>query len=223
MPDEILASRRHDLVRVEPSAWAAMLFERPDLDDVPHLAGWADAGRPLIVRRFAPGEARDRIPLGLPLPPADGKRRIGSAVSPSEISPFPAPTLGEARAAAPAAWHPTLDALIALGAGHGIAPRPFGGLLWQAVTGLRYLTDASDLDVLWPLSEPVPPNGLLDGIASIAADAPMRLDGEILFPDGAGIHWRELHEAPDDGEVIAKSLDRLAFRSVAALQGRGPA
>ncbi len=33
----------------------------------------------------------------------------------------------------------------------------------------------------------------------------MRLDGEILLPDGTGLHWRELRDAPEGGTVLAKA------------------
>ncbi|GAB6843596.1 malonate decarboxylase holo-[acyl-carrier-protein] synthase [Methylorubrum rhodinum] len=210
--------RRHDLVRVDPTAWAALLADRPDLAGVPPLPGWAASGWPLIVRRLAPGEDRARVPLGLPLPPALGKRRIGFGLPPAVLTPGPAPTLAEARAAAPPAWHPTLDALIALGARHGLVPRPFGGLLWQALTGLPYLTATSDLDLLWPLAGPLPKT-FLDDLAAIAAAAPMRLDGEIVLPDGGGVQWREWHEA-GDGEVLVKHRERLEMRSVPLLGSR---
>ncbi|GEP11211.1 malonate decarboxylase holo-[acyl-carrier-protein] synthase [Methylobacterium gnaphalii] len=212
---------RHDLVRVDPAAWAVKLRQRPDLDGVPHLAGWAEAGRLLIIRRFFPGEPRDSIPLGLPLPPADGKRRISFAFSPEDLSPHPPLALADTRPAAPGTWHSTLDALIALGAEHGLTPRPFGSLLWQVATGLTYLAAASDLDVLWPLPTQTIPAGLLAALARIAEAAPMRLDGELLLPDGAGLHWREVLEASESGEVLAKHLDRLEMRSVAMLKGRG--
>ncbi|KOX55932.1 malonate decarboxylase holo-[acyl-carrier-protein] synthase [Methylobacterium fujisawaense] len=214
--------RRHDLVRVDPAAWDAWRADRPDLGAVPHLEGWASAGRPLIVRRRVPGETGDAVPLGLPLPPADGKRRIGLALPASALSPVPAVSLTEAAAHAPASWGPAVDALTALGRRHGLVPRPFGSLLWQAVTGLTYLSAASDLDLLWPCRVPVPV-GLLDGIAAVAETAPMGIDGEILLPDGAGLHWRELRDAPEDGSVLAKSLDRLALQAVAGLRGPGPA
>ncbi|MCE4224092.1 malonate decarboxylase holo-[acyl-carrier-protein] synthase [Methylobacterium sp. C25] len=214
---------RHDLVRVDPAAWAAMLRQRPDLDGVPQLAGWAEAGRPLIVRRFFPGEPRDSIPLGLPLPPADGKRRIGFAFSPDDLSLYPVLALADARTVAPEAWHTTLDALIALGAEHGLTPRPFGSLLWQAATGLTYLAATSDLDVLWSLPTQTIPAGFLAALARIAEAAPMRLDGEILLPDGAGLHWREVLDAPETGDVLAKHRDRLEMRAVASLKGRASA
>jgi phosphoribosyl-dephospho-CoA transferase len=216
------AFERHDLVHVDPAAWTACLANRSELRDVPHLKGWAEAGRPVIVRRRAPGEGGDAVPLGLPLPPADGKRRIGLSLPPTALSRAPKVSLADAAAQAPIPWGSTLATLTALGQRHEIVPRPFGSLLWQAVTGLTYLSATSDLDVLWRCRLPVPLS-LLDGIAAAAETAPMGIDGEILVPDGAGLHWRELRDAPVDGSVLAKSLDRLALRPVAGLRARRPA
>ncbi|SFL64894.1 malonate decarboxylase holo-[acyl-carrier-protein] synthase [Methylobacterium pseudosasicola] len=213
---------RQDLVRADPHAWASWLRTRDDLTGVPHLAGWAEAGRPLIVRRRVPGEGAEAVPLGLPLPPADGKRRIGLALPAEHLTRLDGPSLTEAAIYAPAAWQATIAAAVALGDRFGLKPRPFGSLLWQAVTGLTYLSATSDLDLLWPCREPVP-TGLLDGLATIAETAPMRLDGEILLPDGTGLHWRELREAPDGGTVLAKGLDSLAMRPAAALRIGEPA
>ncbi len=208
---------RHDLVTADLGAWGDLLAERRDLDGLPHLAGWARAGRPLIVRRRVPGEGAERVPLGLPLPPANGKRRIGLALPAGVLRPVAAPSLAETAPGAPADWGPAIAALLDLARDHGLTPRPFGALLWQAVTGLTYLTATSDLDLLWPCPGPVPAS-LLDGLARIDAGGPMRLDGEILLPDGGGVQWRELHEAPDGGHVLAKYLDRVAMRAVGDLK-----
>lgn len=210
------ALRRHDLVRADARAFADLVRVRPDLDGAPHVADWAARGRPLIVRRYGPGEDRSLVPLGLPLPPAAGKRRIGLALPASALTPLPAPTLAQARGSAPKAWQTTLDALLALGAAHAIVPRPFGALLWQALTGLAYLTAASDLDLLWPVADL--PLGFLAGLARIAEAAPMRIDGEVVLADGAGIQWRELHEARDT--VLAKYRDRLEMRDAAGPRAR---
>lgn len=205
---------RHDLLTVAPAAWAALLAERPDLDGIPYLADWAARGWPVIVRRRVPGEDAARVPAGLPLPPGLGKRRIGLALDPGTVRPRPGPTLAEARGVAPVSWHPTLDALIALGRAHAIVPRVFGGLLWQALTGLAYLSASSDLDLLWP--GPVD-RSVLDGFTRIDAQAPMRLDGEILLADGFAVNWRELHAAEPGDTILAKGLERLELRPVSAL------
>jgi phosphoribosyl-dephospho-CoA transferase len=55
--------------------------------------------------------------------------------------------------AAPAEWQPVIAALLDLGDTVGATPRVFGGLLWEHLTGLRYLTVQSDLDLLWSVSD----------------------------------------------------------------------
>ncbi|WP_375462690.1 malonate decarboxylase holo-[acyl-carrier-protein] synthase [uncultured Methylobacterium sp.] len=208
------AVRRHDLFTVAPDAWSDLLAGHPDLDGVPHLGEWARKGRPVIARRRHPGEASDHLPAGLPLPPASGQRRIALAVPWPAATPRPAVTLAEARAAAPAAWHPALDGVLDLSARWGLVPRVFGSLLWQRLTGLDYLTAGSDLDLLWPAAAD---RRFLDGLAGIEAGAPMRLDGEVVLPDGTGINWRELRDAAPDGSVLAKGLDAMALIPAASV------
>lgn len=205
---------RHDLLTVAPDAWAVALSRRPDLDGVAHLADWAARGWPVIARRRLPGEDADGVPAGLPLPPAQGKRRIGLTLDPGAATPRPGLTLADSRAVAPAAWHPTLDRLIGHGAAHGRVPRVFGGLLWQALTGLAYLSPASDLDLLWQGGVD---RAFLDGVARIEAGAPMRLDGEVVLPDGFGVNWRELLAAGPGDTVLAKGLERLELRPAEAV------
>lgn len=207
---------RHDLLTVVPAAWGPLLAQRPDLDGIPHLADWAARGWPVIVRRRVPGEDGALVPAGLPLPPSLGKRRIGFALPPAAVRPRSGLTLAEARAAAPATWQPTLDALLAHGAVHGRVPRVFGSLLWQALTGLPYLSASSDLDLLWP--GPVGP-AFLAGLADLAAQAPMGLDGEISLADGFAVNWRELQAAGPGDTILAKGLGRLELRPISALRG----
>lgn len=202
--------QRHDLLDVEPDAWAVALAARPDLVDAPHLEVWARRGWPVILRRRNPGEASDHIPIGLPLPPADGKRRIGLALPADTVRPRPPVALAQAHDAAPDAWRPTLAALDALGRRHGLVPRVFGSLLWQHLTGLAYLSDSSDLDLLWSVAGLID-RRLLDAIAALDTEAPMRLDGEMILPDGRGLNWRELHAAAAGDTVLAKHRDGLAL------------
>ncbi|WP_027173751.1 malonate decarboxylase holo-[acyl-carrier-protein] synthase [Methylobacterium sp. 10] len=217
--DEASGLARHDLLRVDPECWGRLLAGRRDLDGVSHVADWARRGRPVIVRRRDPGQPTDHIPVGLPLPPSAGKRRIGLALPPSAASLYPPVTLVSACETAPPAWRPVVDDVLALGSEHGLAPTVFGSLLWQALTGLPYLGAGSDLDLLWPVSGRVDPR-FLQALARIEGRAPMRLDGEIVLPDGAGIHWRELLAAPEGGTVLWKGRESLALRPAASFLGK---
>jgi len=201
------------MVKASVSAWTAVMNRTPELAGDPIVAGWIHAGRPLIVRRPACSDVVGMIPLGLPLPPSHGKRRIAVSLAAADIvASAPPPLLADAAAAAPAHWRETIDQLLQL------LPetRTFGSLAWQHLTGLPYLTERSDLDLLWPLSSATLPSD----IAGIAKQAPMRLDGEITGPAG-GVQWRELTGADED-EVIVKSTTgvtnttRAAFLSGAA-------
>ncbi|KQO44803.1 malonate decarboxylase holo-[acyl-carrier-protein] synthase [Methylobacterium sp. Leaf85] len=214
--DEASGLARHDLLRVDPESWACLLAGRRDLDGVPHLAEWARRGWPVITRRRDPAEPADHIPAGLPLPPSAGKRRIGLALPAAAASRFGPVTLESARVTAPEAWRPVVDEVLALGREHRLVPHVFGSLQWQALTGLPYLGAGSDLDLLWPVSGRVDPR-FLQALARIEARAPMRLDGEIVLSDGAGINWRELLDAPIGGTVLCKGRESLALRPAASL------
>jgi phosphoribosyl-dephospho-CoA transferase len=196
--------RRHDLVFVSPTAWRSFLETRDDLADGPLVAGWVDRGWPLIARRLAPGEGRG-VPLGLPLPPSAGKRRIGLLMDPAGIrSVARPPLLSAAFRIAPAAWIPTLRTLDHVVTRLGVEARVFGGLAWCLLTGLNYLSGTSDLDFILSLPRPRDFAELMTELGSIDRAAPMRLDGEIVRDDGAGVHWRELHSGAR--EVLAKTV-----------------
>jgi phosphoribosyl-dephospho-CoA transferase len=121
--------RRHDLLRVEPSAWDAMLRCHPGLADLPLVADWAQLEWPVIVRRRMAGDITDDVPAALPLPPAHGKRRLAfSFSSGAAIHALPPVLLHDAAPAALAAWHPVIAGLLDLGEAVGVTPRVFGAL-----------------------------------------------------------------------------------------------
>jgi phosphoribosyl-dephospho-CoA transferase len=227
MPDEIVgphtdAWQRHDLLHVAPPAWTAALAAH-SLGEVPLLAQWADRGRPVIVRRRLKSETPDVVPVGVPLPPAAGKSRIALNVSPAAVIARAAPTSLRAVAhKADPAWQPTIAALVALGERHGVEPAAFGSLLWEHHTGLTYLSPTSDLDVIWSAHGGCNIASLLRGIAQIERVAPMRIDGEIVFPQGAAANWRELHKALDEdraAEILIKTMDGVRAVNVHCLPG----
>ncbi|QVN19630.1 malonate decarboxylase holo-[acyl-carrier-protein] synthase [Burkholderia pyrrocinia] len=219
MPHAELPLRRHTLVTLTTAGWGAAFARDPALAADPLVRAWAERGWPLIVRRASPDEAAaGRVPLGLPLPPAAGKRRIALNVAADALATVgPLPALADVLAAAPDAWHAPLRELDALGARCGVQGRVFGSLAWQALTGERYLGPSSDLDIVFPLPDAASLASLLDGLAAIDARAPMRIDGELLRDDGAGVNWRELQARLP--EVAVKTAIAVELMPASAFTG----
>jgi phosphoribosyl-dephospho-CoA transferase len=210
LPCDLLL-RRHALVTLTAVGWDELIARHPDLQLDSAVTHWAAQRWPLVVRRPMPDESG--VPLGMPLPPAAGKRRVSLQVSPDAIAGVrDALLLSEVGSIAPRAWQSTLEALQDLSARLGIALRVFGSLAWQALTGECYLSQTSDLDVLFPVTSRMQMSHLLDGIASIEAHAPMRIDGECVRADGAGVNWRELYSG--QSEVMMKTSSGVVLEDV---------
>jgi len=204
--------RRHDLIFVKPDAWRALLKNRDDLAAESLVADWAARGWPLVARRPVPGEPAG-VPLGLPLPPSAGKRRIGFVISHEDVvSVTPPVALSDARSFAPGGWAASLDKLAALSSQHSVEVRVFGSLAWRTLTGLDYVTAKSDLDFLLYVGGATDLRALTAGIAVIETTAPMKLDGEIIREDGAAANWRDLHLNPK--EVLVKTTDGVALMPI---------
>jgi phosphoribosyl-dephospho-CoA transferase len=203
--------KRHDLIFVDPKRWRAVLATRDDLTTDPLVARWVENGWPLIGRRGTPCEVHG-VPLGLPLPPFAGKRRLSFLMQPEDIvSTSPPPALRSVIAVAPRAWRPTLDGLDELASRHAVKARVFGSLAWRALTGLDYLTGRSDLDLLLHVNSDTDVHQLAGDVAAIERAAPMRLDGELIRDDGAAVNWREFHAGARD--ILVKTIGGVAMQS----------
>jgi phosphoribosyl-dephospho-CoA transferase len=200
---------RHDLVFVSPQGWRTLLAARGDLAAEPLVARWPDSDWPAIRRRAMPGEAPG-VALGLPLPPSAGKKRLAFLLQPGDIvSTARPPSLRAARALAPRSWRPTLDRLGELARRHSVEARVFGSLAWRTLTGLHYVTGRSDLDLLLDVRRDTDLDRLAADIAAVEADAPIRIDGELMRDDGVAVNWREFHSGAS--EVLVKSIDRFGL------------
>jgi phosphoribosyl-dephospho-CoA transferase len=217
--------RRHDLVRVAPDVWASALADCPSAAETPLLTIWAEKGWPAIIRRPAEREDPRLAPVGVPLPPAAGKRRVALLIPPESVLRRSRPPLLRAAASvANSSWRSTIASILDLGERIGVEPSVFGGLMCQHQTGLTYLSPRSDLDLLWPVPAGFDVLSLVSGIAEIQSDAPMRIDGEIIFPDGGAVHWQELRNAHQTGHeagVLAKTMEGARLFDAASLPGIG--
>ncbi len=218
--------RRHDLLQVSPLAWQAMLEEHHWLTSVPLVAGWAAQGWPVIVRRPTADDTAGVISAALSLPPGCGKHRVGFSLrSGHGVAARPPVLLHDAASVAPPAWQMVIAALVALGAQIGVAPRVFGAVLWEHLTGLSYLTERSDLDLLWAVPDHAAASMLLAGLRRLDAQSPVRLDGELELPGGGGVNWREMALSAERGcgEVLVKTMHGVMACPIAGLFAMAPA
>ncbi len=193
-------------MRVSPAAWSARLRERTELADQPCVKPWAELGWPMIVTRVPPDTPRTMVSVGLSLPPGAARRRFSLLLPTDAIERAEPPLkLQAAASSAPAAWTACIQALI------DAAPEVavFGSLAMQHETGLAYLRRDSDLDVLLTHDGREHSERLLRELADIAATAPMRLDGELIRPDGTAAQWRELQGGA--AQVLVKKPDGVAL------------
>jgi phosphoribosyl-dephospho-CoA transferase len=216
--------RRHDLVWLTPQGWDTAL--RP-LDGAPLALAerWRTRALPVVVRRLEPDTPPDLLCFGIPAPPdphSGQKVRLGFAASRSHVARV-SPALPLDDADAPVAWQPGLASLrIALRAA-GVDCRVFGSLAMQTLTGDHYLGANSDVDLLLR-----PLNGaqLEAGLALVARHAQtLPLDGEIEFPFGHAVSWKEWLGVPGQARhgfdrVLAKHLDSVALLTRDELLGQ---
>ncbi|WP_426338470.1 malonate decarboxylase holo-[acyl-carrier-protein] synthase [Pseudoduganella sp. S-14] len=210
---------RHDLAWLTREGWQDVLATAtPGTPAHAALARWAACDWPLVVRRRddaaqVPASASGHtgahagdICLGLAAPPdpvSAAKLRLPLRVPARHIARHSAPmALDAVVQALPARWQAPFARLATASAGLDL--RVFGSLALQALTGQAYLRDASDIDLLFR-----PRDGFeLDAgtllLASFLDELP--LDGEIIFPSGQAVAWKEWFTARAHTErVLVKS------------------
>lgn len=209
---------RHDLVWLTPSGWARLLACRRDdcADDA--LRHWAERRLPLVATRRTSGLLSDDVALGLPAPLRWSGRRLAISAPIADIDRIGRfPTLPETIGMLPAHAARALEAVgSVLGARTGLT-LVYGSHGWQALTQLDCLHESSDLDLLLPA--PTRSEAILLCSRLAAYGGELRVDGELLLPNGRAVAWREWHHAGPSGltTVLVKHLDGAELRRLDAL------
>jgi phosphoribosyl-dephospho-CoA transferase len=235
---------RHDLAWLTAEGWQHLLAATPPGTPAhAALARWRDADWPLIVRRRdeaacgravaapdaafaaagATGDANGgheaMVCLGLAAPPdlASGARlRLPIRVPTRHVARSSAPQpLAAVAHAVPAHWRAAFAQLCE--SSTALDLRVFGSLALQALTGQAYLRDSSDIDLLF---RPRSLDELDAGTVLLASQLEhLPLDGEILFPSGQAVAWKEWFTArADTGRVLVKAQASVKLATRAELR-----
>lgn len=207
--------RRHQLVGLSPTGWAAIQRYSCDIQAQTCLAFWAEKGLPLVVTRQHSGLSKDQIALGLPAPLQWERRRLafevpinsllffGEFPSATDICPLLPP-------ATHSSWLALTDCLDAVGAD----VRVYGSYGWQCVTGLDYLHPCSDLDLRLLVPNIAAAHQVVTALFTASFTSP-RLDGELMFPNGNAVAWREWHawQSGRTDRILVKRLRGATLES----------
>jgi phosphoribosyl-dephospho-CoA transferase len=205
---------RHALVWPTSAGWTRIHCDETDDEACAAYARWFTRDWPLVVRRPNAHErcvATD-IALGLPLPPAQGKRRLSIRLAASDVARHSTPlALDHILHALPPEWQRAVSSLLQDASASRVRFQVFGSVAWQAITGLAYVHGGSDLDLLCHPRYAIEIDAMLAVLERWERTHALRADGEIVFPDGAAVSWREWRNAPQTSQVLVKHLDGAAL------------
>jgi len=207
--------RRHQLARLTDACWACVL-SRP-WDSLAHdcLAHWATHRLPLVVTRQPTDViAGGAIALGLPAPARWDRRRLALQVPRAAVLGLGEfPRLADMQALLPPSMRGAVSDLVSALDACGATARVFGSYGWQAISGLDHVRPASDLDLCVAVDGAAHADAVTRALQSFGT-APLRLDGELLFGDGAAVAWREwaAWRVGDARAVLVKRLDGVALQ-----------
>ncbi|SNT23716.1 phosphoribosyl-dephospho-CoA transferase [Noviherbaspirillum humi] len=201
---------RHDLLWLTGVGWARAI---DGLSGPAREAAlrWRERDWPVVARRRDADAADDELCGGIALPPqADGsKPRIALRAPLSALDRrCGALPLSAVIDKAPPAWQQKLSLLEEQARDAGIGLRVFGSLSWQALTGQAYVTPASDIDLLCRPAD----RSALESACILYETGSMQLplDGELIFPSGAAVSWKEWMVARKAGSSCLRVLVKQA-------------
>ncbi len=213
--------RRHQLAWLSDAGWRELKPPAGD-DNVAHcMAHWAARRLPLVVTRQTSCVAAvsvataDAICLGLPAPTRFGRRKVALQVPRSSVLFFDAFPLAADITRLFVREHraPWLELCAAVGR-LGVAARVHGSHGWQRLTGLSYLHALSDVDLHLAVGSVAQADAVVALLSTTTFGGP-RIDGELVFPDGSAVAWREWWQWRQGRvrQVLVKRLSGAALES----------
>lgn len=213
--------QRHDRVYLRPGALFQFQCNQADPQLAARVMAWVAQGRPLVAAR-QPADGGGLL-LGLTLPAAEGRRRLGCRVAAADVLRVEAPlAIPACLARLDAARAVPLARLAAVLQAAGVRAGVYGSLAWECVSGEAYRHALSDVDLICDVASLDALPRCLAALTEAEAALPCGLDGEIRFADGAAVAWKELRAAlaGDTTQVLVKGEADVQLLAVEALLAR---
>jgi phosphoribosyl-dephospho-CoA transferase len=194
----------HTFVSVDANALRRHWPNGPDRYSTPLALAWFSQQRPAICTRSHGELPRGFIAAGIATPPEHGKRRIALTLPRSAACERRAPPTLREVAATSLTHQAALSDLATRADAANLQMSVFGSFAWQHVTGLTYVTEHSDLDLLWRPRSARELQSAIELLARWESQFGLRADGEAVFPGGQAVNWREW--AQPSATILVKSI-----------------
>jgi phosphoribosyl-dephospho-CoA transferase len=183
--------RRHSFAWITDSgsSWQFVQGETPQ-NDVVCLRNWVGRGRPVIIRRPCMSEDEKSVYVGLSLPPDQVKRRLAFRLPFSLLANVVEPPLWTECAEAFSGSSEWASPILSVVKAAKLPLQTFGSYAWQHYTGLSYVTQHSDLDLIVPINRRKNWRRFRQ-LMSEAQKTDHRVDLEITLNGDASFNWRE--------------------------------
>ena len=186
--------QRHQLVWLTAGGWRHLLSGATrDPGALECLRHWAGHDLPLVVTCQPPPErpADEMLMVGLAAPLRWQRQRLSLQVRKSAVRCVGAfPEAAAMGPLLPAAARRSWAALTAALAQLGVEAHIYGSHGWQLLSGMDCLREGSDIDLMLAVRSPAHADAVVAFLQQPGFEAP-RLDGEIIYPDGSAVAWRE--------------------------------
>ncbi len=201
------ALHRHQIAWLSDDGWRQVLARGWEGDAPECVQHWAAHRLPLVVTRQPESLAEGEVALALSGPARWSRQRWMLPVPRTAIAYFDEfPLLDRIAAQLPGTARASAVALVQFLAQEGVTPRAYGSFGWQAMTGLVYTRAESDLDLWMSVGGSDEADAAVRCLAQWGGS--VRLDGELVFPGGAAVAWREW-QAWREGRTRALLVKRL--------------
>ncbi|MBZ4020869.1 malonate decarboxylase holo-[acyl-carrier-protein] synthase [Rhodobacter sp. TJ_12] len=107
--------------------------------------------------------------------------------------------------------HPVIAALEDIGHRTGVQIGLIGSLAMKIVTGLGYLRPDSDIDIVLRAEDPLMLEAAQADLQMLSARTGLRIDAEVVLPEGTGVKLSELLSAAD--AVLGKTISGVELIS----------
>ncbi len=211
--------QRNQLVWLCETAWQALLERDWDAQAHSVLQHWHMQQLPLVVCRQRVADSSTTISLGLPAPLQWERRKLALELPIKAIARLGNFPLLRSIALSRADTE-QVQALLVHTDALQVPMRVYGSYAWQHLSGLPCVRETSDLDLLVHVSDLDTAGQLVWLLQGLQLGC--RVDGELVFPGGWAVAWREYGQLIGGRveQVLVKHRTGVQLLGMAALQSQ---